>query len=176
MTPQWRRLAGSLCLVTALTGCTDAGPASERPASRTVLGRRNVAVIGQGAMQGTSWRVDLVSADGKLCTQATVGGNPAGSGCEPPVSKEIPVNIALDGLNSSVLLVYGAADPSVTRLVARSTAGETQAIDITAHEGKSFFAYASKPGTAEDLMAFDSGGQQVFSAAEKIREFQTPAG
>ncbi|MER6317192.1 hypothetical protein ABT237_26025 [Streptomyces sp. NPDC001581] len=133
-------------------------------------------MIGHGAMEGTSWRVDLVSADGKLCTQATVGEKPAGSGCEPPVSKEVPVNIALDGLDSSVLLVYGAADPSIARLVARSTSGESQAIDITAHEGKAFFAYASKPGTADDLMAFDAGGQQVFSAAEKIREFQSPAG
>ncbi|MDX3537640.1 hypothetical protein PV721_25370 [Streptomyces sp. MB09-01] len=126
-------------------------------------------------MEGTTWRVDLVSADGKLCTQATVGGKPAGSGCEPPVSKEVPVNIALDGLDPSVLLIYGAADPGVARLVARSASGESQAVDVTAHQGKSFFAYASKPGTAEDLMAFDSGGQQVFSAADKIREFETPA-
>ncbi|WP_404962121.1 hypothetical protein [Streptomyces sp. 147326] len=133
-------------------------------------------MIGQGAMEGTTWRVDLVSADGKLCTQATVGGKPAGSGCEPPVSKEVPVNIALDGLDPGVLLIYGAADPSVARLEARSASGASQAVGITGHGGKAFFAYALKPGTAEDLMAFDSGGQQVFSAADKIREFGTPAG
>ncbi|MGW2542099.1 hypothetical protein ACWC5I_14810 [Kitasatospora sp. NPDC001574] len=91
------------------------------------------------------------------------------------MSAELPLNVALDHLDPRVLLIYGAADPRVARLTAGSVSGPPRPVDLTpAHGGKVYFAYAVNPGTASDLTAFDGTDQQIYSAAGKIREFETP--
>ncbi|MEU9040474.1 MULTISPECIES: hypothetical protein [unclassified Kitasatospora] len=127
-------------------------------------------------MDGIPWQVDLLAENGQLCTQASVDHRATGHGCDPPVSKTVPVNVAVDGLDDRVLLVYGAADPSVAGLLAHSSAGAPRPVAITAAPGgRGFFAYAVKPGTATDLTALDAGGRQVYSAGDKIRQFEDPA-
>jgi len=166
-----RRALAALTLLTALlTAC---GP-TRHPAPPTVdvsAATTEVALIGAGTLNGVPWRVDLVSFAGELCTRATVDDRPAGEGCDPPVSPQSPLNIALDGVDPRILLIYGAADPTVTHL----TATPPRPVPLTApHDGKSFFAYATAPGTATDLTAFDAAGRELWSGADKIRDFETP--
>ncbi|MFF0297956.1 hypothetical protein ACFYST_31770 [Kitasatospora sp. NPDC004614] len=165
-----RGLLALSCLTALLTACAPTRP-TDPPTVDISTSAALVALIGEGTQDGVPWRVDLVSVAGELCTQATVDGHPAGSGCEPPVSRTAPLNIALDAFDPRVLLIYGAADPTVAHL----TANPPQPVPLTRpHNGRTFFAYAVTPGTAVDLAAFDADGQQVWSAADKIHDFETP--
>ncbi|MFD8479522.1 hypothetical protein [Kitasatospora sp. NPDC059673] len=156
------------CLTALLTACA---PTRATAPPTVDISAAPVALIGEGTQDGVPWRVDLVSVGGELCTQATVAGHPAGSGCDPPVSRAAPLNVALDAFDPRVLLIYGAADPTVAHL----TASPPQPVPLTRpHNGRAFFAYAVVPGTAVDLAAFDADGRQLWSAAEKIRDFEAP--
>ncbi|KIQ66590.1 hypothetical protein TR51_03365 [Kitasatospora griseola] len=158
------------CLAALLAACAP----TRHPAPPTVdvsASVTQVALIAEGTQNGVRWRVDLVSVAGELCTRATVDDRPAGQGCEPPVSAQAPVNVALDALDPRILLLYGAAAPTVARL----TAAPPRPVPLTApHGGRSFFAYATTPGTATDLTAFDTAGRRLWSAADKIRDFEAP--
>ncbi|MEU8920128.1 hypothetical protein AB0D10_04210 [Kitasatospora sp. NPDC048545] len=177
-------------LIATLAACGPAGPgAGTRPApaaaapeaapeaATAVPGPEaaKVAVIARGEVDGVPWQVDLLDENGLLCTQASVDRRATGHGCDPPVSKAVPVNVAVDGLDDRVLLVYGAADPSVAGLLAHSRTGAPRRVAVTATSGgRGFFAYAVKPGTATDLTALDSDGREVFSAGDKIWQFEDP--
>ncbi|MEU9796229.1 hypothetical protein AB0E27_37640 [Streptomyces sparsogenes] len=88
------------------------------------------------------------------------------------MSRTEPVNLALDGLDPRVLLVYGAVDASVARLVARDAAGGAQEIGLVhGPRNTRFFAYAVRPHAAEDLVAFDASKDRLYSAGGKIHEF-----
>lgn len=132
-------------------------------------------MIAHGEVDGVPWQVDLLDEDGRLCTQATADHRATGHGCDPSVSTSVPVNVAVDGLDDRVLLVYGAADPGVAGLLAHSSTGAPQQVAVTAAPGgRRFFAYAVRPGTATDLTALDFAGRPVFSAGDKIRQFEDP--
>jgi hypothetical protein len=85
----------------------------------------------------------------------------------------MPINVAVDELGSRLLLLYGAVDSSVVRLVSRSTTGRSENIPLTSGpRGTRFFAYGTRPGTAADLVAVDTAGRRMYSAADKIRQFE----
>ncbi|MGA6159448.1 hypothetical protein ACPEIC_39580 [Stenotrophomonas sp. NPDC087984] len=167
-------MAIALCTAAALAACTTRESAQPAPHASTALSR-HLAVVGRGEIDGVRWRVDLLKEASQLCTEASVDGRRTGRGCAPPVSRATPINVAVDGLDSRMLLLYGATDPSVARLVSRSTSGGTENIPLVdGPRGTRFFAYGTRPGTAADLMAVDTAGRQMYSAADKIRQFQAP--
>ncbi|MFJ5924760.1 hypothetical protein ACIQF6_19380 [Kitasatospora sp. NPDC092948] len=169
MTP--RRALAALTLLTALLAACTPTRHPAPPAVDVSAAVIPVALIAAGTLNGVPWQVDLVSVAGRLCTRATVDDRPAGQGCDPPVSPQSPLNIALDAVDPRVLLVYGAADPTVTHL----TATPSRPVPLTApYDGKSFFAYATAPGAASDLTAYDASGREISSAADKIRDFESP--
>lgn len=168
-----RVMLTALCLIPFLAACA---AADSRPvagvAARTASAPRLVKVVAEGRVGPARWRVNLMDDGGLLCTQAMVDGHLTGRGCDPPVSRTEPVNIALDGLDPRILLVYGAVDASVARLVARDAAGGAQEIGLVhGPRNTRFFAYAVRPHAAEDLVAFDASRDRLYSAGGKIHEF-----
>ncbi|MEU1785106.1 hypothetical protein ABZ553_04280 [Streptomyces sparsogenes] len=173
-----RVMLTALCLIPFLTACTaaDPSPAADVPAGSpppsTASVPRLVKVVAEGRVGPARWRVNLMDDGGLLCTQAMVDDHLTGRGCAPPVSRTAPVNIALDGLDPRVLLVYGAVDASVACLVARNATGGAQEIGLVhGPRNTRFFAYAVRPHVAEDLVAFDASKHRLYSAGGKIHEF-----
>jgi hypothetical protein len=174
----WEALTCAVLVSKIITGCGHS-PATSTTGSlpNTSAAPEPVTILGQGTLGGVLWRVDLLRENDKICTQATVAGKQTGFGCDPPVSDTLPINFIVDGLNPAVLLVYGAAAPQVARLVSR-TADSPQDHNVLLVKpsipgyNRFFFAYATIPGTASDLIAFDIKGDQLFSGADKLRQSQ----
>ncbi|RBQ18057.1 hypothetical protein DP939_22085 [Spongiactinospora rosea] len=151
-------LATGMLALACLSGCSDDKP---------------LAVLGAGTMDGASWRVELVEDTGEFCTRAWVADVRTSYGCAPaPRAADLPVNFVLDGSDPRILLIYGIAAPKVVRM--ESHGDRTLAVPLrtqAAAPDRRYFAYAVRPGTARDLIAFAASGEPIFSGAAKIREF-----
>jgi hypothetical protein len=168
--------AGLMALATmmgVMAGCSTAGPKIvQRPAGQVL-----VVVISTGTVDDVAWQAEVVRQDGKTCTQAVVAYRIMATACDFTVASDRPVNFEVEG-NDSLLFVDGAVSSVVDELDAismgRSSPTKLNIAAVSDGSDLRYFGYATSPRIAQDLIAKDASGRQIYSGGAKIRSSWVP--